>query len=139
MTFTDDGEGHFSTTTLENTRLTLNRVLLNPISTANQIVFLSDFATTQKQLVETIERLTGEKWQLKSISTTEMIPKLQEAWKNGDAGAGYGLINIGFTKGTYSSHFEASHAVRNEELGLSATDLETVVRAALEGVGHPGL
>ncbi|KUL87443.1 hypothetical protein ZTR_04767 [Talaromyces verruculosus] len=138
MTYTDDGEGYLSTTTLDSTALALNRILLSPGTTANQIVFLSDFATTQKDMVETIERLTGEKWQRKSINTAETIPALKEGWQNGNAFAGYGLINIGFTKGTYSGHFEPVYSVRNKELGLPETDLETVIREALKEVGHPG-
>ncbi|RHZ49498.1 aromatic alcohol reductase [Aspergillus thermomutatus] len=138
ITFTDDGEGSFSTTTLDNTALALNRVLLNPSTTANQIIFTSDFATTQKELVETIERLTGEKWERKSISTNEAIPALKKRWENGEAYAGYGLINIGFTKGTYSGHFEPVGQVRNKELGLLKKNLEQVVKEALAEVGHPG-
>jgi nucleoside-diphosphate-sugar epimerase len=138
ITFTDNGEGYFSTTTLDNTALALNRVLLNPSTTANQIVFTSDFATTQKELVQTIERLTGEKWERKSISTEEAIPALKKAWENGEALAGYGLINIGFTKGTYSGHFEPIRHLRNKELGLPEKDLDQVVKEALAEVGHPG-
>lgn len=138
ITLTDDGEGFFSTTTLKSTALALNRILLSPATTANQIVFTSDFATTQKELVETIERLTGETWQRKSINTQELIPSLQKAWNSGDVYAGYGLINIGFTKGTYSGHFEPSKPIRNKELGLPEKNLEEVVREALAEVGHPG-
>ncbi|PYH40394.1 aromatic alcohol reductase [Aspergillus saccharolyticus JOP 1030-1] len=138
ITFTDEGTGKFSTTTLSNTALALNRILLNPSSTANQIVFTSDFATSQKELVETIERLTGEHWQRKSIQTTELIPQLKAAWAQGDALAGYGLINIGFTQGDYSGHFEPARPVRNHELALPAKGLEEVVKEALAEVGHPG-
>ncbi|RAL07131.1 aromatic alcohol reductase [Aspergillus homomorphus CBS 101889] len=138
ITFTDEGTGKFSTTTLNNTALALNRILLNPTSTANQIVFTSDFATSQQELVKTIERLTGEQWQRKSIQTKELIPTLQAAWEQGDASAGYGLINIGFTQGKYSGHFEPVHPVRNQELGLPANGLEDVIREALAEVGHPG-
>ncbi|KAF7597176.1 hypothetical protein BBP40_009516 [Aspergillus hancockii] len=95
---TDDGTGYFSTTTLANTALALNQVLLHPGTTSNQIVFTSDLARNQQELVATIERLTGEPWQRKSINTAEAIPALREAWRCGDAYAGYGLINIGFTK-----------------------------------------
>ncbi|KAL4863284.1 hypothetical protein BDV12DRAFT_189792 [Aspergillus spectabilis] len=91
-----------------NTALALNRILLNPSLSANQIVFLSDFATTQEQL----------------------------AWDNGDAFAGYGLINIGFTKGTYSGHFEPAKKIWNKDLGLPGKELEGVVREALGEVGH---
>jgi uncharacterized protein YbjT (DUF2867 family) len=138
ITLTDDGKGHFSTTTLANTALALNRILLNPSSSANQIIFLSGFATTQEELVETIERLTGEKWKRESINTAETIPALKKAWDSGDAFAGYGLINIGFTKGTYSGHFEPAKKIWNEDLGLPGKELDGVVREALGEVGHSG-
>ncbi|KAF5865962.1 hypothetical protein ETB97_001538 [Aspergillus alliaceus] len=92
VTFTDDGTGYFSTTTLAN--------------------------TAQKELVEPIGRLTGEIWQRKSINTEDAIPALKAAWEKGDAYAGYGLINIRFTKDDYSGHFEPGRQIRNEGLGL---------------------
>lgn len=138
VTFTNSGAGFFSTTTLNNTALALNRILLNPDTTANQIVFTSDFATSQKEIVETIERLTGEAWQWKSIDTAEVIPALKAAWGKGEAYAGYGLINIGFTEGGYSGHFEPERQIRNKELGLPEKTLEGVVKEALGEVGHPG-
>jgi hypothetical protein len=138
ITLTNDGKGPFSTTTLANTALALNRILLSPAGSANQIVFLSDFATTQEELVQTIERLTGEKWTRKSINTAEAIPALKEAFNNGETFAGYGLINIGFTEGSFSGHFEPAKKLRNAELGLPKKELEEVVREALGEVGHPG-
>ncbi|KAK1149004.1 hypothetical protein N8T08_007679 [Aspergillus melleus] len=138
MTFTNDGTGCFSTTTLNNTALALNRILLNPSTTANQVVFTSDFATNQKELVETVERLTGESWQRKSINTNEAIPALKSAWENGEAYAGYGLINMGFTEGSYSGYFEPSRHIRNRELGLRKNTIKEVVKEALGEVGHPG-
>ncbi|KAI9038123.1 aromatic alcohol reductase [Aspergillus affinis] len=138
VTFTNDGTGYFSTTTLKNTALALNRILLNPSTTANQIIFTSDFAITQKELVETIEHLTGETWQRKSINTIEVIPVLQAAWQKGEAYAGYGLINIGFTEGSYSGYFEPTRQIRNKELGLPEKTIEEVVKEALREVGHPG-
>ncbi|KAL5333154.1 NAD(P)-binding protein [Aspergillus crustosus] len=138
ITLTNDGKGYFSTSTLNNTALTLNKVLLSPSSSANQIVFISDFATTQEELVQAFERLTGEKWTRKSIKTAETIPALQKAWDGGDVYAGYGLINIGFTEGSYSGHFEPAKKLRNGEFGLQKNELEGVVRGALQKIGHPG-
>ncbi|KAJ0415030.1 NAD(P)-binding protein [Aspergillus carlsbadensis] len=138
ITLTNSGTGPFSTTTLANTALALNRILLSPASSANQIVFLSDFATTQEELVQTIERLTGEQWTRKSINTAEAIPALKEAFSKGETLAGYGLINIGFTEGSFSGHFEPVNKVRNAELGLPRKELEEVVREALGEVGHSG-
>ncbi|KAL3490400.1 NAD(P)-binding protein [Aspergillus germanicus] len=138
ITLTNNGQGPFSTTTLANTALALNRILLSPSGSANQIVFLSDFATTQEELVQTIERLTGEKWTRKSINTAEAIPALKEAFSKGETFAGYGLINIGFTEGSFSGHFEPAKKLRNAELGLPEKELEEVVRGALGEVGHPG-
>ncbi|KAL4875716.1 NAD(P)-binding protein [Aspergillus karnatakaensis] len=138
ITLTDDGKGPFSTTTLSSTALALNRILINPAPSANQIVFLSDFATSQEELVQTIERLTGEKWKRESINTAEVIPALKKAWDAGDHFAGYGLINIGFTKGTFSGHFEPEKKIWNKDLGLPVNDLEGVVKGALGEVGHPG-
>ncbi|CBF78968.1 hypothetical protein AN7154.2 [Aspergillus nidulans FGSC A4] len=103
-------------------------------STANQIVILSDFATTQVELVETIERLTSETWRRESVD-----PSLAEGWSKGDTAAGHGLTNIGFTKGTYGGHFEPLYQLRNWELALPTRDLEGVVREALREVGHRDL
>lgn len=135
--FTNDGTGYFSTIMLNITALAPNSIILNATTTANQIVFTSDFATNQKEIVETIERLMGEKWERKSIGTNETIPALKSAWKNGDAHAGHGLINICFTEGSYSGHFEPSRYIWNQELNLPMKMIEEVVKEALGELSHP--
>jgi nucleoside-diphosphate-sugar epimerase len=133
--FWDDGEGWISTTTEENTALALVNALTKKWDeTRNRIVYLSDFAITQKMLLEAIERISGEKFATETIITTEFIKEKQAAVEAGDPYAVYGLIETGFVTGKFGGHVEKEGEVMNELLGLPQKTLDEVVKAALEAV-----
>ncbi|KAH6897368.1 hypothetical protein B0T10DRAFT_544701 [Thelonectria olida] len=133
--FWDDGEGWMSTTTEENTAMALVNALTKKWEeTKNRIVYLSDFAITQKMLLEAIERISGEKFATEKINTAEFIKEKQAAVEAGDPYAVYSLIETGFVAGTYGGHVEKEGEVMNEVLGLPQKTLDEVVKAALEAV-----
>lgn len=133
--FWDDGEGLFSTTTEENTALAVVNALTKKWDeTKNQVVWLSDFAVSQKQLLEAIERSTGEKFETEAIDTESLIREKQAAVQAGDGGATYSLIETGFVTGKYGGHLEKEGRIMNDMLELPTRSLDEVVKAAVEAV-----
>jgi hypothetical protein len=130
--FYDDGKGLFSCTTLENTALALTQVLLKPEETENKLLCISDFATSQAELLKTMERLSGEKWTSEAMASENAIRGAKERYEKGDLSAVYTLIEIGFTTGRYGGHLEEDGALQNEFLGLPKRALDDVVREGLE-------
>jgi hypothetical protein len=132
MILTDNGAGKFSCTTMDNTALAVNHVLLHPSQSSNRAIYTSDFAANQEEILAAVERISGEKWIKEYINGEESVKRAAQRIANGDPFAKYDLINIAFTKGGYSGLFEGSYKVSNEEFGLPKRELQEVVRAALK-------
>lgn len=131
-TLADDGRGKISASTMENTALALNRSLLNPEATKNSVVYISDFATTQRELVAAIERISGEKWTINKVDSYKAIEEYKTQVAEGDHFAVYRLIELGATTGRYGGWFEEKEKIWNEELGIPKQEFEDVVRKGLE-------
>jgi hypothetical protein len=132
ITITDSGEGKFGTSTMANTALALNRSLLSPELTANQVVYISDFAITQSELVAMIEKVSGASWTRKQVDSAVAIEEYQHKLAGGDHMAIYKLIEFGFVTGRYGTWLEESEKLWNDRLGLPKTNIEDVVRDAVE-------
>lgn len=136
--FWDDGEGWFSATTEENTALALVNALTQKWEeTANRVVWVSDFAVTQKMLLEAIERITGDKFETEVVSSEEFIREKQKAVAAGDIEATYALIETGFVTGRFGGHLEKEGEIMNKVLRLPKVSFEEVVRAAVDGAKNP--
>ncbi|UKZ74708.1 hypothetical protein TrVFT333_002378 [Trichoderma virens FT-333] len=137
--FWDDGEGYFSCTTEENSAQGLVNALLTAGTDRdvwkNTNVYLSDFAITQKQLLEAIERIQGVKYTTESIDGYKFIEEKQAAVAAGNATATFDLIETGFVTGRYGGHLEKEGEIQNDKLGLPKQTLDEVVKAALEAYG----
>ncbi|KAK1972358.1 NmrA-like family protein [Colletotrichum sublineola] len=133
--FWDDGEGLMSFTTEEKTAAGLVRALQTPAETKNTNVLLSDFAISQKQLLEAIERIQGVKYTTETVDSRKLIEEKQSAVRDGDASATFSLIETGFVTGRYGGHLEKEGIIMNEKLGLPKKSLDEVVTAALKSVG----
>jgi nucleoside-diphosphate-sugar epimerase len=131
----DDGEGMFSCTTEENTAAGLIRALKSPEDTKNRTVYLSDFAISQNQLLESIERIQGVKYATESIDSHAYVAEKQAAVAAGDRYAVYSLIETGFVTGRYGGHLEKEGEIMNGKLGLPKKSLDEVVEAGLKSFG----
>ncbi|POS68676.1 hypothetical protein DHEL01_v212929 [Diaporthe helianthi] len=133
--FWDDGDGLFSTTTEGNTALAVVNALTKKWEeTKNQVVWLSDFAVSQKQLLGVIERFTGDEFETEVIDSESFIQEKQAATAAGDGGATYSLIETGFVTGKYGGHLEKEGKIMNDLLELPRQSLDEVVKAAVEAV-----
>lgn len=131
----DDGEGLFSTTTEENTALAVVNALTKKWEeTKNQVIWLSDFAVSQKQLLEAIERYTGENFDTEVLDSASFVREKQAAAAVGDGRATYSLIETGFVTGMYGGHLENEGEIKNNLLELPKRSIDEVVKAAVEAM-----
>ncbi|KAL7907498.1 hypothetical protein GGI35DRAFT_470697 [Trichoderma velutinum] len=137
--FWDDGEGYFSCTTEENSAQGLVNALLaagtDRDEWKNTNIYLSDFAITQKLLLEAIERIQGVKYTTESINSYKFIEEKQAAVAAGDFKATFNLIETGFVTGRYGGHLEKEGEIQNDKLNLPKKTLDEVVEAALKAYG----
>ncbi|KAL2128222.1 hypothetical protein VTI74DRAFT_9478 [Chaetomium olivicolor] len=131
----DGGVGRFSVTTEENTALAVARALVEiPEDTKNRNVLVSEFVTTQAELLAEIERQLRQKLNVAEVDGRKRIAELKEAEAGGDGTAAYGLIEAGFVTGRYGSDLEKEGELFTDKLGLKRHSLEEVVADALASV-----
>ncbi|RYP55160.1 hypothetical protein DL768_000154 [Monosporascus sp. mg162] len=111
--------------------------LKKPEETKNTNIYLSDFAITQKQLLEAIEKAQGVKYKTESVDSQVLIEEKQEAVQEGDQTAIFALIETGFVTGRFGGHLEKEPGrIMNEQLGLPNRTLDEVVATALRSLGQ---
>jgi uncharacterized protein YbjT (DUF2867 family) len=132
-TIWDSGSARFSVTTAENTGLAVARVLQRPELTANKQVFLSDFVTSPREIVERLESLSGEAFAVEEKSSEPAIREARERFEKGEFEATYPLLALSFVGDVDVGYdFEKEQKVWNEVLGLPARTLDEVVEGAIE-------
>jgi hypothetical protein len=130
----DHGEGYFSCTLLEDTASAVVAALKKPEKTANQLLYISNFATTQNELFALIEELSGKKFERSYVKTDEIVADAHQRIAQGDLGAIYTTIETGFVTGRYSGHLEKEGPLANDLLGVPERQLGDVLLEALAAV-----
>lgn len=133
----DDGQARFSSATLS----TIGKAavaILEPLyveETKNQNIFILSFTTTQRQILEILERLTG-KWSVERVDSKPLISDLHKRLASGDFGPQvvYGIIKAATFAGDAGNPGDYSHLSWNEKLHLELEDLETVLANTLKDV-----
>jgi uncharacterized protein YbjT (DUF2867 family) len=127
----DDGEGYFSCTTLEDTASAVVNALKKSAETANKLLLISNFATTQNELFAAIEELSGKKFERSYVKTDELVADAHKRLANGDIYAAFDTIETGFVTGRYSGHLEEEGPLANDLLGVPKRKLHNVLKDAL--------
>lgn len=115
----DSGEARFTTTTTAQVAKAAAAALLHSEKTKNEYVYVSSFNITQSQLIEAIERLSGEKFKLGAVSQKDLNNRATKHIDEGDWLRGYYELA---TTTTYSdspaTYFPDQAARWMKELGL---------------------
>lgn len=129
----DSGRARFACTTSRSTGEAVVKILLAGEKTANEQIFLADFTSSVREVVECLEKLTGEKWELEVKESEGAIRELKKRFEEGEFAATFGLLSISFAGDVDVGYdFEKEQKVWSEDLGVSKQTLEEVVREALE-------
>ncbi|KAF2467777.1 putative oxidoreductase CipA [Lindgomyces ingoldianus] len=143
-----DGNQRINTSTWPQTGRAVAEVLSLPIlpkdendksvtlsSYRNEFVYVSSFALTQREMFEAIKRATGTSdsdWKISSTPVKELFESSKAKVMAGDRTA-FGLM-------LYSrmffpdepGHFEATHGLDNDKLGLPKEDLDEFTKEAVK-------
>ncbi len=117
MTIIDSGNEPFSPTNLEQAARAVVSVLRHPAETANQYLTVSSFTTTQNDVLDALEKESGNKWAVKHVSSEELEHVGDEKEKRGDISSFLEYLQIyTFTDGAGRAVRDSSRA--NGRLGL---------------------
>ncbi|KAH8730426.1 hypothetical protein GQ44DRAFT_768200 [Phaeosphaeriaceae sp. PMI808] len=132
-TIFDNGAATFSTTNLHTIGITLIKLLEKAELSKNQYVYVSSAQTSQKQLLEMAEKITGEKWTVNNVPAQQHIEEGRAKLQKGDFS---GMVNL-IQGAIFGAEEELGNlepaGLWNERLGIPEDDLEKTVRVAFAG------
>jgi uncharacterized protein YbjT (DUF2867 family) len=132
----DDGNTPFSVTNRATIGKALAALLSNPSLLAeakNRYIYLASHTTTQSELLDTLEKVSGEKWKVERLDPAAFIRENQEKSARGDFSGGSGLIRaLAFTEvdGVANCDYRPL-GVWNKKLGLPEERLEEDIKRNL--------
>ncbi|KAI1149786.1 hypothetical protein F4825DRAFT_35716 [Nemania diffusa] len=129
-TIYDSGNEPFQASNLPHIGKAIAAVLTHPEQTVNRYITIASFNPTQNQLLEIVEKLTGEKWTVNKLTTSEQQQIGAEKLSKGD----YSAFSNFLRKRVYGDG--SGLAVQGADnaldvLGLEGEDVEASLQAWL--------
>ncbi|KAK2049508.1 NAD(P)-binding protein [Colletotrichum somersetense] len=127
----DDGKPTWCTSTLTQIARAVVKVLEKPDLTKNQYVYISSFQTSQRAIMDAAEKITGQKWTVKSKVTGEELRESGGAKvRSGDLSGAPDLVRGPSLGAGGLGNFEAE-GLWNDKLGLPKEDFEETLKTVL--------
>ena len=124
----DNGDQHFSVSTLPLIGAAVAKTLLMANRTRNKYIYASSFTTTQNEILRTLKSVQGVPWEIETVQSEVKIREAQETLNGGgDAVAAFRLLILASSYGQgYGNDFRGKDS--NRELDLPVENMEDVVR-----------
>jgi hypothetical protein len=127
----NDGKTAWCTTTSSTIGLAVKNALLIPEKTANQYLYINSFTVSQNQVLASLEKATGKKWQATYVDAEEQKKAGLEKMSKGDFSGAMSLIRYICTVPGYGGNFAEYERTANELLCLPKQTLDEVVADVL--------
>jgi hypothetical protein len=134
LLYDQDAPAHFSTTTMSRVGQAIVGILQHPEETRNRIVYISSFIITNKELIDALERVSGEKWTGTPASTYDLERQGNDRMARGDRYGAYDLVVAALFRRGHGSDY-ALRKNDNELLGLRDENLDDVLKEVLAKAG----
>ncbi|KAI1498075.1 CipA protein [Biscogniauxia marginata] len=146
LTFIDDGETKFNTSTWQQSGRAAANLLALPVEPEkpgapslsgykNKHVYVSSFLLNQKEIFASVLRVSGTKESDWKINYEESVKRYEEAKKRLFSGDHTAFQKLLYSRTFYkdgSAYFEARESLANDALGLPKEDLDERTKAAID-------
>ncbi|GIJ92658.1 hypothetical protein Asppvi_001936 [Aspergillus pseudoviridinutans] len=134
VTLVDGGKTRFTASTVAQIGRALIAVLSHATETANRVVFVESFTTTQLEVLTAVEEATGEKWKVVDANSKDIRA---EGFKKMEEGnileGGAALIQAAVLgKEALEDHTHVKGGIWNDRLGLKQESVEEEVKRILQ-------
>ncbi|KAI9705306.1 MAG: hypothetical protein M1820_005136 [Bogoriella megaspora] len=127
-TIFDSGDQSYEATNVRQIGRAVASVLLHLEETKNRYVYVNSFTLTQNQVLKELERSTGEKFEVTSMTTKEISRIGYENLNKGDVKKGMPQIIFSAVYGYGGlNNFSVNKGLDNEMLGLPQESLEETI------------
>ena len=129
-TLVDGGNTRFSTTNGAQIGRALVAVLQHDSATANKVVFVESFTTTQLEALAALEKISGQKWKVVEKKSEDVRAEGFKALREGNIYQGGAALITALVHGkeALEDHSSVEGGIWNDRLGLAKENLEEVVR-----------
>jgi hypothetical protein len=135
----DSGNARFSVSTSTNTGLATVRAIMDPERTKNTQLFISDFVTTPRELLTSLERLMNAKFTITQAPSEPVFEAAKKKIVDGEYGSAiYDFVSLSFVADVdVGLDFEKEHELSNDLLRLPAIQMDDVLTEAIENARNP--
>jgi hypothetical protein len=146
-TFFDDGLQKLNMSTYKQVGRSVASILALPLQTENgddkasalefyrnRMTFVSSFAVSQRDMLDSLQRVTGTvdgEWKIEQVEAKKRFDEAKEKMKSGNRAAFGRALYTRYFYGD-AGLFEKSHRLDNERLGLPAEDLDGATERAVK-------
>lgn len=125
----NSGTEKWSASTLAQISLATVRILQRPDTTANRMLYIQSFLTTQMDVIRAFESATGSKWDVKAFEG-KVYEKAEKA--KAEAGDLEAVENLVWYLGAVDADWTGRKDFAMEELGLEEESMDEVVKRVVE-------
>uniref|UniRef100_A0A0D2XL38 NmrA-like domain-containing protein n=1 Tax=Fusarium oxysporum (strain Fo5176) TaxID=660025 RepID=A0A0D2XL38_FUSOF len=130
VTLIDGGTAVFTATILPTIAKATLAMLEHADATKNQYVYISSFHISQKDILDVVEKVDGQKWTVKHITSEDLIAQGNQRIAEGDLMGATDLVG-GAALGKQALGDSRPWGLWDEKLGLEKDDLEQAVKEVL--------
>lgn len=123
-----DGTAKSSNSTLSQVSKALVRILQKPEETKNRVLMIQSFCVSQLDVLRSLEKATGSKWDAKHEDIDEFVARHKA---KADAGNKESIEDLVFALGVVEGNWEDKEDFAMDLLGLQNEDLDQAVKDAL--------
>lgn len=121
----DDGNTRSSQATLAQIARATVAVLRRPEETRNRMLFIQSFCVSQNEVLRSLERATGAKWDVEYVESEKFIREKKALADQGNKDA---IEDLVFVLGAINGNWEQKPDFAMDLLGLENEDLDTIVQ-----------
>lgn len=128
----DSGDVRYSANTLRQIARGLAKACQRPEETANKVIHIASFTTSNNEVLAALESASGKKWEVIMVDSKKEIAEGQQMRKKGDFmnSMAQNLCATWYTEGK-GADFEKGPGLDNARLDLPLEDLDQVCREIL--------
>jgi nucleoside-diphosphate-sugar epimerase len=128
-TLYDGGKGRHEATTTDQVGRAIACALEQPAAIKNRHVYINSFTTSQLEVVQALEQITGDKFMVSHESIKNLRKRGHERLQEGSRAGLLDLIASAFYGQLGLCEFSGTTGLWNERLGLPQEDLETFLKS----------
>ena len=132
-TFLGDGNTRYSMTKIASIGLAVKNAMLVPEKTANKDIYIDSFTASPKQIVASLEKATGQNWDVKYVDAEEQKKIGLKKLSTGDLSGGPLMIQYMMTVAGHGGDYALYQETSNELLSLPKQTLDEAVAEVVKG------